>query len=80
MVTATTRWRRKPILPHPLAEKLPPFAEELTPACGGIDAGLRLNRPPLCGGMDAHTLYTCNLPLTPYKRPVTEGFCNKGLD
>jgi hypothetical protein len=61
MVTATTRRRRKPILPHPRAEKLSPFAGELTHTCGGIDAGLRLNRPPLCGGMDAYTLYTCNL-------------------
>ena len=58
MVTATTRWRRKPILPHPLAEKLPPFAEELTHACGGIDAGLRLKSPPaLRGNGRSHLIY-----------------------
>jgi hypothetical protein len=71
MATATTRRRRKPILPHPRAEKLSPFAGELTHTCGGIDAGLRLNRPRFAGEWTPTPYIPVTLPLTPYKRPVT---------
>ena len=70
--------RRGRFLHSPAAE-LSPFAAEWTLCCGGIGAGLRLNRRPPCGGMDAHTLYTCNLPLTPYKTPITQGPIEKEI-